>query len=169
MIFFIFYQNFKNQKSFHAIQFQNIIVVKTFFQQMFKFKKKNVNKIENSFLNSNSFRYVKQNERYFANWLNCFREKSFMILKKHIFVSKWSSMKMTLMRKQKLIIFLKFIDERNRNSSTESINATKLIIVFSNIICFKLFIIFFETLYSNENFSSDYCLRNLINRYDVCF
>ena len=82
MIFFIFYQNFKNQKFFHTIQSQNMIVIRIFFQQMFKFKKKNVDKIENSFLNSNSFRYVKQNERYFAHWLNCFREKSFMISKK---------------------------------------------------------------------------------------
>ena len=40
MIFFIFYQNFKNQKLFHAIQFQNMTIIKLFFQQMFEFKKK---------------------------------------------------------------------------------------------------------------------------------
>ena len=67
MIFFIFYQNFRNQKFFHAIQFQNMTIIKILFQQMFEFKKKNIDKIENSFLNSNSSRYVKQNERYFAN------------------------------------------------------------------------------------------------------
>ena len=40
MILFIFYQNFKNQKLFHAIQFQNMTIIRIFFQQMFEFKKK---------------------------------------------------------------------------------------------------------------------------------
>ena len=95
MILFTLYQNFRNQKFFHMIQSQNMTIIKTFFQQMFEFKKKDVNKAKNSFLNSDSFRYVEQNERYFFNWFNCFREESFMILKKHIFVSKRSSTKMT--------------------------------------------------------------------------
>ena len=40
MIFFIFYQNFKNQEFFHAIQFQNMTIIKIFFSKCLNSKKK---------------------------------------------------------------------------------------------------------------------------------